>query len=86
VNPFIKEKKWNAKDYILFKHDCQDFVAQCITILKLSRKDDKLKNRGNEILFFSPCILKAIYNVEGWSARNTVKRIIQRIPIVGVLV
>ena len=85
VNHFIKEKNWNAKDYNVLTHNCQDFVAKCITILKLSRIIDIYKVRKFEIENLSPCILKAFYDVEGWSAGNTFKRIIQRIPLVPLV-
>ena len=83
VNPFIKEKKWNAKDYNVLTHNCQDFVAKCITILRLSRINNNDKIRYLEIQNLSSCIVKAFYDVEGWSAGNTFKRIFQRIPLVG---
>ena len=82
MNPFINEKNWNAKDYNVLTHNCQDFVAKCIKILKLSR-NDKNKSRLFEILDLSPCIIKAFYDVEGWSAGNTFIRIFQRIPLFG---
>ena len=85
VNHFIKEKKWNAKDYNVLTHNCQDFVAKCIKILKLKRFNEEDKKRLNEIAHASPCIIKAFYDVEGWSAGNTFKRIIQRIPFVGAI-
>ena len=83
ANYFIKDNNWNAKDYNVLTHNCQDFVAKCIKKLKLTRMDDLDKRRGNEILFFSPCVLKALYDNEGWSAKNTARRIFQRIQIIG---
>jgi hypothetical protein len=80
VNPFINEKNWNAKDYNVLTHNCQDFVAKCITILKLSRINSNDKIRRFEVENLSPCILKALYDVEGWSAENIIKGFIQRIP------
>jgi hypothetical protein len=86
VNHFIKEKNWNAKDYNVLTHNCQDFVAKCIKILKLKRFNEEDKKRLNEIAHASPCIIKAFYDVEGWSAGNTFNRIIQRIPFVNAFV
>ena len=81
VNHFIKEKNWNAKDYNVLTHNCQDFVAKCITILKLSRINSNDKIRRFEVENLSPCILKALYAAEGWSVGNTFKRFFQRIPL-----
>ena len=46
VNYFIKDNNWNAKDYSVVWHNCQNFVAKCIKILKLTRMDDLDKERG----------------------------------------
>ena len=83
VNYFIKDNIWNAKDYNVLTHNCQDFVAECIKILKITRKNGVDKERGREILHLSPCVLKALYDNEGWNNGNTIRRILQRIPIIG---
>ena len=83
VNNFITDNNWNAKDYNVLTHNCQDFVAKCIKILKLTRIDDKEKIRIFEISYFSPCILRALYDNEGRSAKNIGLRILQRIPFFG---
>ena len=82
MNSFINEGNWNAKDYNLL-HNCQHFVAKCIEILKLTRNRDRYKSRDFEIQYFPPCILKAFYDSEGWKGKNTFKRILQRIPLIG---
>ena len=83
VNYFIKDNNWNAKDYNVLTHNCQDFASKCIKILKLTRMNDLDKVRVNEIQFFSPCVLRALYANEGWSAKNIGLRTLQRIPFFG---
>lgn len=86
VNYFIEDNNWNAKDYDVVWHNCQDFVAKCIKILKLTRMNDLDKTRISELEFLSPCVLRALYFNEGWSAGNIALRILQRIPIIGLLI
>lgn len=86
VNYFITENNWNAKDYDAFFHNCQDFAAECIKILKLTRINDLDKGRYFELEFLSPCVLRALYANERWSAKNIALRILQRIPIIGLLI
>lgn len=83
IQPFLQES-WNAKDYNILTHNCQDFVCRCIRILMLTRIDSK--SRMSETMFLSPCIVSAFYETEGWNSENTVRRIVSRIPIVGMLV
>lgn len=82
ISSLIKGNNWNAKDYNVAFNNCQDFVAKCIRLLILTRPV-KYKLRLYETTYFSPCILKAFYDVEGWSVGNTFKRLFQRIPLIG---
>ena len=86
VNHFINDNNWNAKDYKLLGHNCQNFVAKCIKILKLTRMDEMDKKRYYEIEFFPPCVLSALYDNESWSAKNIGLRILQRIPLIGMYI
>ena len=86
VNNFIKDNNWNAKDYKFLGHNCQNFVAKCIKILKLTRKNEDDKRRHTEIYFFPPCVLSALYENEIWSAKNICLRILQRIPLIGMII
>ena len=82
TNSLVKGNNWNAKDYNVSSNNCQDFVAECIRLLKLTRPAI-YKFRIYEITYFPPCIVKAFYDVEGWSVGNIFKRIFQRIPLIG---
>lgn len=72
---------WQAKNYILTSHNCQDFAAEVIKILKATRIKDEDKIRMNEKYALPNCLIKALTNNEGLSPIN----VIGRIPVVGLL-
>ena len=77
----FKGKKWEAKDYSVFKHNCQKFAAEIIKILKAVRIYNYDKVRTREKLFLPNCIISALWDNEKLSAVNT----IGRIPIFGFI-
>ena len=71
---------WAAKNYVLTSHNCQDFAAEVIKILKAVRIKEEDKIRMNEKFALPNCLIKALTSNEGLSTIN----IIGRIPIVGL--
>ena len=81
IHHFKGKKEWEAASYNVLTHNCQDFGAEIIKLLKATRCYDFLKVRTREKLFFPNCIIKAFWENEELSAINT----IGRIPILGFL-
>ena len=76
---FEGKKEWEAQGYNVATHNCQDFAAEIIKILKAERIDESLKIRMNEKVMLPNCIIKAFWENEEWSMTNT----LGRIPIFG---
>ena len=79
INNFKGKKEWEASSYNVISHNCQDFGAEIIKLLKAIREDDRFKIRTREKLLFPNCIIKAFWENEELSTINT----IGRIPILG---
>ena len=78
INHF-KEEKWEAKNYIINFHDCQNFAAEIIKILKAVRKNEEDKIRCVEKMVLPDCIIRSLWINEPLSLPNT----LGRIPIFG---
>ena len=79
-NQFLGDN-WQAKKYNITSHNCQDFGAEVVKILKAERINEEDKIRMNEKYALPNCIIKALTENEEFSSINT----IGRIPIVGLL-
>lgn len=77
----FKGKNWEAKDYNVLTHNCQDFAAEIIKILKAVRINNFDKVRTREKIILPNCIISALWDNEKLSAINT----IGRIPVLGLL-
>lgn len=77
-------KKWIKNNYNLSSHNCQDFVATVIEILKVSRSDNELsKFRHNmSIATYPPVIVNALEKNEN---RNVIN-FIESLPVVGRII
>ena len=55
---------WKANDYNLANHNCQDFIAKVIEILKVKRTihDETKYSHGTGKVTYPPVILKALEN------------------------
>ena len=78
------DKKWIKDNYNLSSHNCQDFVAKVIEILKVSRNDNELsKFRHNmSIATYPPVIVNALEKNENRKVIN----FIESLPLVGRLI
>ena len=76
----FKGEKWEAKSYNITSHNCQDFGAEVINILKAIRIHDIDKIRSREKQLLPNCIISALWDNEELSGINT----IGRIPIIGL--
>ena len=47
----FKEKKWEAEKYNVLSHNCQDFTANVIKVLKAIRRNEFDKIRTREKIF-----------------------------------
>ena len=76
----FKGEEWEEKKYNLLSHNCQNFGAEVLKVLKTVRKNDydKIRLREKEIL--PNCMIKVLWDNEDLSAINTVGRI----PVVGL--
>ena len=73
--------KWTARKYNLKSHNCPDFDAEVIKILKATRINERDKIRKNEKSALPNCLITALTNNETISVIN----MIGRIPIIGLL-
>jgi len=79
INNF-KNEKWEAKSYNLLSHNCQNFGAEVIKILKAGRVNERDKIRTREKMILPNCIIKALWDNEESSAINT----LGRVPVLGL--
>ena len=75
----LKGEKWIANKYSVVFHNCQNFGAEIIKILKAQRKNEFHKVRVFEKTLLPSCIISALWHNEKWSSVNT----LGRIPIFG---
>ena len=78
---FKGKKEWEAQGYNVVTHNCQDFGAEIIKILKAVRTSEHLKVRMREKYLFPSCIIHAFWKNEEWSTTNT----LGRIPVLGFI-
>ena len=78
-NEFLGEN-WKTRKYNLLNHNCQDFAADVIKILKATRIFEKDKIRMNEKNALPNCLINALTKNEETSTIN----ILGRIPIFGL--
>ena len=76
----LKGEKWIAQKYNVVFHNCQNFGAEIIKILKAKRKDEFNKVRVIEKTLLPSCIISALWHNENLSLVNT----LGRIPIFGL--
>ena len=76
----LSNEKWEANEYNVAKHNCQDFAAEVIKILKVVRINESDKIRLNEKYALPNCMIRALSNNEEISKIN----IVGRIPIFGL--
>ena len=76
----LSNEKWEANEYNVAKHNCQDFAAEVIKILKAVRINESDKIRLNEKYALPNCMIRALSNNEEISKIN----ILGRIPIFGL--
>ena len=84
VNELIehfKGEKWEAKEYNAVTHNCQDFGAEIINVLKAIRRNEEDKIRVQEKIILPGCIISSLWHNEKLSITNT----LGRIPIFGFL-
>jgi lipoprotein NlpI len=57
-----RETSWKANDYNLATHNCQDFIAKVIEVLKVKRtiNNETRYSHMTGKLFYPPVILKAL--------------------------
>ena len=77
---YFKGEKWEAKNYNVLTHNCQDFAVQVIKILEAVRINEEDKVRMREKAILPGCILSALWHNEDLSLTNT----LGRIPIFGL--
>ena len=83
IDECCKKGSWKAKDYNLASHNCQDFIAKVIEILKLTRNAELDETRYSHMygkLMYPPVILNAF-------EKNDTPlglRIAEHIPIVNI--
>ena len=80
LNKEFLGEKWEAKKYNLSSHNCQDFAAEVVKILKAVRINEKDKIRINEKALPN-CLINALTNNEESFTINT----LGRIPVFGLL-
>ena len=73
-------ENWEAKKYNLANHNCQDFAAEVVRILKAVRIHDKDKIRIIEKKALPNCLINALTNNKQSSTINT----LGRIPVFGL--
>ena len=76
----LSNEKWEANEYNVAKHNCQDFAAEVIKILKAVRINESDKIRLNEKYALPNCMIRSLSNNEEISKIN----ILGRIPIFGL--
>lgn len=76
----FKGENWEAKNYSVASHNCQDFASEVIKILKAIRIHDRDKVRTMEKYLLPNCIISALWDNEELSAINS----FGRIPILGI--
>ena len=81
LNKEFLGEKWEAKNYNLSSHNCQDFAAEVVKILKAVRMNEKDKIRINEKKALPNCLINALTNNEESFTINT----LGRIPVFGLL-
>ena len=81
LNKEFLGEKWEAKKYNLSSHNCQDFAAEVVKILKAVRMNEKDKIRINEKKALPNCLINALTNNEESFTINT----LGRIPVFGLL-
>lgn len=79
INNF-RGKNWEAKDYNVLTHNCQDFANEIIKILKAVRIHDYDKIRTREKGILPNCIISTLWDNEKLSEINT----LGRIPVFGL--
>ena len=77
----VNNEKWLAKNYNLLNHNCQDFGAEIIRILKAIRINEKDKIRTREKWLLPNCLIKALSENEDLSKIN----IFGKIPVIGLI-
>ena len=75
----LKGEKWEAKKYNVLTHNCQNFGAEVIRILKATRKNEDDKIRLKEKILLPSCIISSLWKNEELSLLNA----LGRIPIFG---
>ena len=76
----LSNEKWEANEYNVAKHNCQDFAAEVIKILKAVRINESDKIRLKEKYALPNCMIRSFSNNEEISKIN----IVGRIPIFGL--
>lgn len=82
LGDLIKEfsgKNWKKKNYNLATHNCQNFAAEVIIVLKAVRINEEDKIRMNEKKALPNCLINALTDNEEICRINT----LGRIPIFG---
>ena len=82
INRCKNNSSWKANDYNLASHNCQDFIAKVIEILKVKRTD-KDKTKYSHLvgkLCYPPVILNALEKND----TPTVIRITEQIPFINI--
>ena len=81
LNKEFLGEKWEARKYNLASHNCQDFAAEVVKILKAVRINEKDKIRINEKKALPNCLIKALTKNEESFTINT----LGRIPVFGLI-
>ena len=76
----FENENWSARKYNVVTHNSQTFAAEIIKILKAIRIHEADKIRANEKIILPNCLIKAFWNNEDLSLKNT----LGRIPIFGL--
>lgn len=77
----FRGKNWEAKDYNVLTHNCQNFAAEILKILKAVRKHNFDKIRSQEKGILPNCIISTLWDNEKLSSINT----LGRIPFFGLI-
>ena len=74
------DSSWKAKDYNLASHNCQDFIAKVIEILKVKRTDNDKTKYSHWVgkINYPPVILKALEKNDTPKALS----VAQRLPVI----
>ena len=79
IEHFKGKKEWEAQAYNVLTHNCQNFGAEIIKLLKAVRVDERYRVRTREKMIIPNCMINAFWENEEWSLTNT----LGRIPIFG---